>query len=50
MRRRGRLGCGWERSRAIRESGPGSRQFVDYACVWEAIPDDGLQRFGERSA
>lgn len=26
---------------------PQRRQFVDYACVWEAIPDDGLERFGE---
>ena len=26
---------------------PQHRQFVDYACVWEPIPDDGLPRFGE---
>ena len=27
---------------------PSLRQFVDYGCVWEELPDDGLQRFGER--
>ena len=27
---------------------PGARQFVDYAAVWEAIPDDGLTRYPER--
>lgn len=26
---------------------PSSRQFVAYAAVWEAIPDDGLPRFDE---
>jgi hypothetical protein len=26
---------------------PSDRQFVDYAAVWEPIPDDGLPRFGE---
>jgi hypothetical protein len=25
---------------------PQHRQFVDFAAVWEAIPDDGLPRFG----
>lgn len=30
---------------------PSARQFVAYAAVWEAIPDDGLPRFPEgRSA
>jgi hypothetical protein len=28
---------------------PQHHQFVDFACVWEEIPDDGLPRFGERS-
>jgi hypothetical protein len=27
---------------------PSFRQFVDYAACWEAIPDDGLPRFGDR--
>jgi hypothetical protein len=27
---------------------PEYRQFVDYAAVWEPIPDDGLPRFPER--
>jgi hypothetical protein len=27
---------------------PGAHQFVDYAAVWEPIPDDGLPRFPER--
>jgi hypothetical protein len=27
---------------------PSFRAFVDYAAAWEAIPDDGLERFGER--
>jgi hypothetical protein len=27
---------------------PSAHQFVDYAAVWEPIPDDGLPRFGER--
>jgi hypothetical protein len=27
---------------------PSSRQFTAYAAAWEAIPDDGLQRFPER--
>ena len=27
---------------------PAYRQFVAYAAPWEPIPDDGLQRFGER--
>ena len=27
---------------------PSARQFVDYAAVWEPIPDDGLPRFGQR--
>jgi hypothetical protein len=26
---------------------PSVRQFVAYAAAWEAIPDDGLQRFQE---
>jgi hypothetical protein len=26
---------------------PSDRQFVKYAAVWEAIPDDGLPRFPE---
>ena len=26
---------------------PSHRQYVAYAAVWEAIPDDGLQRFPE---
>jgi hypothetical protein len=26
---------------------PSYRQYVDYAAVWEPIPDDGLPRFGE---
>ena len=26
---------------------PSWRAFVNYAAVWEAIPDDGLERFGE---
>jgi hypothetical protein len=26
---------------------PAWRTFVDYAAVWEPIPDDGLERFGE---
>jgi hypothetical protein len=34
------------------DSDPGIRpsyhQFVDYAAVWEPIPDDGLPRFPER--
>ena len=28
---------------------PGYHQFVDYACAWEAIPDDGLPRHPESS-
>jgi hypothetical protein len=28
---------------------PTKRQFVDYAAVWEPIPDDGLARFPESS-
>ena len=28
---------------------PSVRQFVAYAAPWEAIPDDGLQRFDESS-
>ena len=28
---------------------PGARQFVDSACTWEPIPDDGLPRFGGRA-
>ncbi len=28
---------------------PGVRQFVDYAAVWEQIPDDGLPRHGGRT-
>jgi hypothetical protein len=28
---------------------PAMRQFVDSACVWEEIPDDGLPRFGGRA-
>src|SRR5436305_12351189 len=28
---------------------PAKHQFVDYAAVWEPIPDDGLPRFGESS-
>jgi hypothetical protein len=27
---------------------PSARQFVDYAAVWEPIPDDGLTRYPER--
>jgi hypothetical protein len=27
---------------------PSWHTFVDYAAVWEPIPDDGLERFGER--
>lgn len=27
---------------------PSWRAFTDYAAVWEPIPDDGLERFGER--
>jgi hypothetical protein len=27
---------------------PELRQFVDYAAVWEPIPDDGLTRYAER--
>jgi hypothetical protein len=27
---------------------PSSRAFTDYAASWEPIPDDGLERFGER--
>jgi hypothetical protein len=27
---------------------PSLHQFVDYACVWEELPDDGLPRFSER--
>jgi hypothetical protein len=27
---------------------PSYRQFVNYAASWEPIPDDGLERFGER--
>jgi hypothetical protein len=26
---------------------PSYRQFVNYAAAWEAIPDDGLERYGE---
>jgi hypothetical protein len=26
---------------------PKHRQYVDYAAVWEPIPDDGLPRYGE---
>jgi hypothetical protein len=28
---------------------PSVRQFVAYAAPWEPIPDDGLERFAERS-
>ena len=28
---------------------PDRHQFTDYAAVWEAIPDDGLERFPESS-
>jgi hypothetical protein len=28
---------------------PSARQFVDYASVWERIPDDGLPRYPERA-
>lgn len=28
---------------------PSYRQFVDNAALWEAIPDDGLPRYGERA-
>jgi hypothetical protein len=28
---------------------PAYRQFVDYAAVWDEIPDDGLPRFPERA-
>lgn len=28
---------------------PSARQFVDSACVWERIPDDGLTRHGGRA-
>jgi hypothetical protein len=28
---------------------PQKRQFVDYAAVWEPLPDDGLPRFAESS-
>jgi hypothetical protein len=27
---------------------PSAHQFVDYAAVWEPLPDDGLPRFEER--
>jgi hypothetical protein len=27
---------------------PSWRMFTNYAAVWEPIPDDGLERFGER--
>lgn len=27
---------------------PSYRQFVDYAALWEPLPDDGLERFPER--
>ncbi len=27
---------------------PSARQYVDYAAVWDTIPDDGLPRFPER--
>ena len=27
---------------------PSARQYVAYAAVWEAIPNDGLPRFPER--
>jgi hypothetical protein len=27
---------------------PSYRQYVDYAAVWEPLPDDGLPRFPER--
>jgi hypothetical protein len=27
---------------------PSWRNFVNYAAAWEPIPDDGLERFGER--
>jgi hypothetical protein len=27
---------------------PSARQYVDYAAVWEPIPDDGLPRYPER--
>jgi hypothetical protein len=26
---------------------PSYRQFVNYAAAWEAIPEDGLERYGE---
>jgi hypothetical protein len=29
---------------------PSWRMFTDYAAVWEPIPDDGLERFGEGRA
>ena len=28
---------------------PAFRAFVNYAAAWEPIPDDGLERFGERN-
>jgi len=28
---------------------PSARQFVDSACIWEEIPDDGLPRHGGRA-
>jgi hypothetical protein len=28
---------------------PSARQFVDSACIWEEIPDDGLPRYGGRA-
>ncbi len=28
---------------------PSGRQFVDFAAAWEAIPDDGLPRWGGRA-
>jgi hypothetical protein len=27
---------------------PSFHQFVDYAAPWDALPDDGLRRYGER--
>jgi hypothetical protein len=29
---------------------PSHRQYVAYAAVWEPIPDDGLERFPEKSS
>ena len=32
---------------AIRACGPAGVRYVAYAACWEAIPDDGLERFAE---